>query len=129
MTNLWKITGITATLVIVFMIPLSLLLNKKSNQIVEKKAEFVGGKECISCHQIEYNLWKGSDHDNAMNVANDSSVVGDFNNAEFYYNGKTHIFYKRDDNYFVYTEGLNGEMQELQIGINHCSRISCVCVA
>ena len=115
MNSIWKNTGIAATLVIVFMIPLSLLLNKTSNQIVEKKAEFVSGKECISCHQIEYNLWKGSDHDNAMNIANDSSVVGDFNNAEFYYNGKTHKFYKRDDKFFVYTEGLNGEMQELQI--------------
>jgi tetratricopeptide (TPR) repeat protein len=115
MNSIWKKTGITATLIIVFMIPLSLLLNKTSNQTIEKKAEFVGGKECISCHQIEYNLWNESDHDNAMNVANDSSVVGDFNNAEFFYNGKTHKFYKSDGKFFVYTEGPKGEMQEFQI--------------
>jgi tetratricopeptide (TPR) repeat protein len=115
MNSIWKNTGIAATLIIVFMIPLSLLLNNTSSKIVEKKAEFVGGKECISCHQIEYNLWKGSDHDNAMNVANDSSVVGDFNDAEFYYNGKIHKFYKKDGRFFVYTEGPNGDMQEFQI--------------
>jgi hypothetical protein len=43
---------------------------------------FVGGKECISCHQNEYNLWKNSDHDRAMMIANDSTVLGDFNNVE-----------------------------------------------
>ncbi|MEE9450835.1 MAG: tetratricopeptide repeat protein [Ignavibacteriaceae bacterium] len=115
MISIWKKTGIAATGVIVLLIPLSLFIHKPSYQNLNKKAEFVGGKECIGCHQREYNLWKGSDHDKAMDVANDSSVVGDFNNAEFYYNGKTHKFYKKDDKFFVYTEGPNGEMQELQI--------------
>jgi len=115
MINIWKKTGITAALVIVFLIPLILLFYKPSNQNLNKKAVFVGGKECINCHQREYNLWKSSDHDKAMDIANDSSVVGDFNNAEFYYNGKTHKFYKSDDKFFIYTEGLDGEMQELQI--------------
>jgi len=115
MSNIWRNTGIAATLVIVFMIPLSLLINKTTNEYARKKAKFVGGKECISCHQIQYNLWKGSDHDNAMDIANDSSVAGDFNNTEFYYNGKVNKFYKRDNKFFVYTEGTNGEMQEFQI--------------
>ena len=115
MISIWKKTGIAATGVIVLLIPLSLFIHKPANQNLEKKAEFVGGKECVSCHQREYNLWKDSDHDKAMDVATDSSVVGNFDNAEFFYNGKTHKFYKRDDKFFVYTEGPNGEMQELQI--------------
>jgi hypothetical protein len=69
--NIWKKIGFISTLIIVLMIPLSLLLHKTT--IKEKKqAEFIGGKECISCHQREYELWEGSDHDNAMAVANDS---------------------------------------------------------
>ena len=111
MNNFWKKILIAATLVIVFMIPLSFLFHKTSNQFVEKKAEFVGGKECISCHQREYNLWKGSDHDNAMDVANDSTVLGDFDNAEFFYNGKIHKFYRSNGKFFVRTEGPKGEMQ------------------
>jgi len=81
MISIWKKTGIAATGVIVLLIALSLFIHKPSIQSLNKKAEFVGGKECISCHQNEYNLWKGSDHDRAMSLANDSSVVGDFNNS------------------------------------------------
>ncbi|MCW9097696.1 MAG: NapC/NirT family cytochrome c [Ignavibacteriaceae bacterium] len=82
MNKVWKIIGIVATGVIVIMIPLSLALQSPSSEPVIKKAEFVGGKECISCHQMEYNLWKDSDHDNAMDVATDSTVLGDFDNVE-----------------------------------------------
>ncbi len=58
----WKITGIVATGIIVLMIPLSLLIHKPSSNSGITKVKFVGGKECISCHQREYELWKGSDH-------------------------------------------------------------------
>jgi tetratricopeptide (TPR) repeat protein len=96
-------------------IPLSLFVHKPADQLPVKKAEFVGGKECISCHQREYNLWKGSDHDNAMDLANDSTVLGDFNNVRVQFRGKEHKFYKRDGKYFVFTEGPKGEMGEYQI--------------
>jgi predicted CXXCH cytochrome family protein len=115
MNNVWKIIGIVATGVIVIMIPLSLVLHGSSSEPAVRKAEFVGGKECISCHQREYNLWKGSDHDNAMDVATDSTVLGDFNNVEVEFRGKKHKFYKRDGNFYVYTEGPGGKMGEFQI--------------
>ncbi len=114
--NIWKKIGFISTLIIVLMIPLSLLLHKTSIQ-EKKQAEFVGGKECISCHQREYELWKGSDHDNAMAVANDSTVLGDFNNVEVEFRGKKHKFYKRDGKFFVYTEGVGGEMKEFQVSL------------
>ena len=111
--NAWKITGLIATVVIVLSLPLSLLLNRNSfNQQKELKAEFTGGKACIECHQKEYRLWKGSDHDSAMAVASDTSVAGDFNNAEFTFNGKTSKFYKRDGKFYVFTEGMGGIMKE-----------------
>jgi tetratricopeptide (TPR) repeat protein len=112
--NIWKKFGFISTSIIVLMIPLSLLVHKTSVQ-EKKKAEFVGGKECISCHQREYELWKGSDHDNAMAVANDSTVLGDFNNVELELNGKNHKFYKRDEKFFVYTEGVGGKMTEFSV--------------
>ena len=113
--NIWKKVGLISTTVIVLMIPLSLLVHKTSTTYEKKQAGFVGGKECISCHQREYDLWKGSDHDNAMAVANDSTVLGDFNNVEVVFRGKTHKFYKRDGKFFVYTEGVGGEMKELPV--------------
>ena len=115
MTSIWKKTGIIATGIIVIMVPVSLLLHNPSSSQKINQAEFVGGKECISCHQREYELWKGSDHDNAMDIANDSTVLGDFNNVEVEFGGKRHKFYKRDGKFFVHTEGIGGEMDELQI--------------
>jgi predicted CXXCH cytochrome family protein len=113
--NSWKTTGLVATVVIVLTIPLSLILNRNAGQTKEPAAYFTGGKACIECHQKEYRLWKGSDHDSAMAVASDTSVVGDFNNAEFTFNGKTSKFYKRGGKFYVYTEGPGGIMKEFLV--------------
>ena len=111
----WKITGMIATMVIVLSFPLSLILNRNGGKDNQPVAVFTGGKACIECHQKEYRLWKGSDHDSAMAVASDTSVRGNFNNAEFTFNGKTSRFYKREGKFFVYTEGPGGIMKEFQI--------------
>ena len=50
-----------------------------------------------------------------MSVACDSTVLGNFNNAEFTYNGKTSKFYKRGGRFFVFTEGVEGKMVEYEI--------------
>jgi len=113
--NAWKTTGLVATLVIVLTIPLSLLLNRNSGITKVPAATFTGGKACIECHQKEYRLWKGSDHDSAMAVASDTSIVGDFNNAEFTFNGTTSKFYKRAGKFYVYTEGPGGIMKEFPV--------------
>jgi hypothetical protein len=111
----WKNTGLAATVVIVLTIPLSLVLNRNTGNVEEPVAFFTGGNSCIECHQKEYHLWKGSDHDKAMDVATDSSVFGNFNNAEFTFKGKTSKFYKRDRKFFVFTEGPGGEKKEFQV--------------
>jgi predicted CXXCH cytochrome family protein len=113
--NAWKTTGLVATVVIVLTIPLSLLLNRNSGSIAKPAPTFTGGHACIECHQKEYRLWKGSDHDSAMAVASDTSVVGDFNNTEFTFNGLSSKFYKRDGKFYVYTEGIGGKMQEFRV--------------
>jgi tetratricopeptide (TPR) repeat protein len=115
MTDSWKITGIISTAVIVLMIPLSLVLHKPSDKIQKEQAKFTGGKECISCHKREYDLWKSSKHDNAMDFATDSTVLGDFNNAEAELNGVKHRFYKRDGKFYVFTKGIGGSMAEFEV--------------
>ena len=111
----WKLTGYVATIVIILTIPLSLLLNRHNEPVTAPVTVFTGGKACVECHQKEYRLWKGSDHDNAMAVATDSTVEGDFNNAVFTYGGKQAKFYKRDGKFYVFTEGPGGTAKEFQI--------------
>jgi predicted CXXCH cytochrome family protein len=111
----WKIMGFVATGVIVLCIPLSLILNRNPASAKSPGPVFTGGRACIECHQKEYRLWKGSDHDKAMSIATDSTVLGDFNNATFTYNGKTSKFYRRSGRFFVFTEGPKGEMREFTV--------------
>jgi Tfp pilus assembly protein PilF len=113
--NAWRNTGLVATVVIVLTIPLSLLLNRNPGPSQIATVIFTGGKSCIECHQKEYRLWKGSDHDKAMDVASDSTVLGNFNNAEFTYNGKTSKFYRKSSEFFVHTEGPEGKMGEFRV--------------
>lgn len=111
----WKTTGFVATVVIVLTIPISLWINWNPREVQAPVAVFTGGHACIECHQKEYRLWKGSDHDRAMDIATDSTVLGDFNDAEFTFNGKTSKFYRRDDRFYVYTEGVGGAMKEFEV--------------
>ncbi len=78
-------------------------------------ADWVGRENCISCHQEEYDLWVGSDHDLAMQPATDSTVIGDFDDASITRFGRTSRFYRRDGKFFMWTDNAEGEMQEFEI--------------
>jgi len=71
---------------------------------------------CISCHNKEYKEWKNSDHDLSMQIANENSVLGDFNNSIFMNINKIKTkFYKNNSDYMVYTDGVDGKMHHYKI--------------
>jgi tetratricopeptide (TPR) repeat protein len=114
----WLTVGVVATAVIVLSFPLYLLrhnLTARSAPTEAAAPTFVGRSQCIDCHEAAYDAWTGSDHDNAMDVATDSTVRGDFNDTEFAHDGITSRFYRRDGKFFVHTEGPGGEMAEFEI--------------
>ncbi len=76
---------------------------------------YVGGQACLACHPREAELWKGSDHALAMQPANSTTVLGDFNDATFEKDGLTSTFFKRDGTYFVRTDGPDGQLHEYKI--------------
>ena len=59
-------------------------------------AEYRGRESCRECHEKEYNLYLGSDHDMAMDVANEETVLGDFSNVSFTHFGVTSRFFISD---------------------------------
>src|SRR5262249_3441234 len=79
-------------------------------------AHYAGGGSCVSCHEAEHAAWHGSDHDLAMQVASDTSVLGDFNNAKFSYAGMTTTFSRRDGKFIVNTDGPDGQLHDYEIG-------------
>jgi len=76
---------------------------------------YVGAGSCKQCHDKEYTAWRGSHHDLAMQLADQTSVLGDFNSRTFEYNGIVSNFYKRDNKYFVLTDGEDGKLKEFKI--------------
>lgn len=79
------------------------------------EATFVGSTACQSCHESEYNDWIGSHHERAMQVANDDTVLGNFDDASLRYFDTETRFFRRDDEYFVETADGEGVLREFRI--------------
>ena len=119
MTN-WKITGIIATIVIILSIPLYTLKTKYIRSLSDslpsyQVSTFVGSKKCMDCHKKEYDKWLNSHHDLAMDVANENTVLGNFDNAVFEYFGVTSRFFHKDNRFFVHTQGPDGKMDDFEV--------------
>lgn len=80
-----------------------------------RAATFVGSESCTSCHSQAAGLWKESHHAKAIEVANEHTVLGDFNEATFRYHSIESRFYRKGNEFFVYTDGPTGEMGEYKI--------------
>ena len=116
----WKITGVVATVVIVLSIPFYVLKHKHispGSYGVQPKPtpSFVGTRKCMDCHQKEYDKWRDSHHDHAMEVADKHTVLGDFDNAVFKSHGITSRFYQKDGKFFVHSQGPNGKMDDFEV--------------
>ena len=76
---------------------------------------YVGVDGCVRCHEEETELWRGSHHDLAMQEATEATVLGDFEDAEFTYNGVTSRFFRRDGGFFASTDGPDGALTDYEI--------------
>src|SRR5664280_1712473 len=52
-------------------------------------ATYVGQEPCAACHADQTQAWRTSHHAEAMQVANASTVLGNFDNAHFVKDGVT----------------------------------------
>ena len=86
---------------------------KSSPENVEKS--FVGRAACIDCHQAEANMFHGSHHDLAMDLATEETVLASFDGAEIEHFGITSKFFRDGQRFMVNTEGADGEMQDFEV--------------
>ena len=117
-TAAWEWSGLIAAIIIVVSLPLYYMFYvKNSNEPIDLSVNltFIGSAQCRDCHNREYDSWEGSHHDLAMDVANEATVLGDFNDAEFTLHGITSRFYRKDGGFFVHTNGPGGEMGDFEI--------------
>lgn len=114
----WTTAAMAAAVVIVVAIPVSLLRPRPGNvpgDAAQAPATFVGSPACRDCHTSAFQKWMGSDHERAMDVASDKTVLGDFNNSTFTHLGVTSRFVRRDGRFFVETEGPDGKPGTFEI--------------
>ncbi len=89
-------------------------------------AKYVGSPNCVECHKDQYDLWLNSHHDLAMKVANDETVLGDFDDAEFVYTPTKNLkegqeirevtrFYREGRRFLVETLNEKGDLQEYEV--------------
>lgn len=76
---------------------------------------YVGDSQCMACHKGVYDTWSGSDHDLAMQVANDSTVLGDFNNVKTTLDGVSYTFTKDNGTFKVHIKEIDGSEKDYNI--------------
>lgn len=78
-------------------------------------ADYVGRRVCAECHAREARAWTGSDHDRAMARATPETVLGDFNDRQFTYQGVTSRMFRKGETFYIHTEGPDGKMADFEI--------------
>ncbi len=78
-------------------------------------ATYVGQERCAQCHAEQAQAWRTSHHALAMQVASDSTVLGNFRDARFTKDGVTSSFLKKDGTFYVRTDGPDGKPQDYEL--------------
>ena len=89
--------------------------DRESDPPVQKANAFVGDQQCKSCHNNEFKDWQLSDHFKAMQKPDDSTVLGNFNNATLTADGVSSRFFKKDGKFYINTQGDDGNNHDYEV--------------
>lgn len=70
---------------------------------------------CLKCHESHVQNFATSHHALAMQESTEKSVLGNFNNATFNYNGIVSTFFKKNNKFMVTTDNEHGKLQSYEI--------------
>lgn len=78
------------------------------------ESHYVGRDVCITCHQEQADLFTGSHHDLAMDVASEDTVLATFDHT-LSHHGLTSKMYRDGDRFMVCTDGPDGSMMDFEV--------------
>jgi len=76
---------------------------------------YVGSQTCTTCHQAQSDDWSRSHHALAWMLPSAENVLADFDDTVFEHHGITHRFTQRDGDYFMETDGPDGELVQYRL--------------
>jgi Cytochrome c554 and c-prime/Doubled CXXCH motif (Paired_CXXCH_1) len=77
--------------------------------------DYVGSQTCAACHADQAEQWQDSDHALAWTLPDETTVLGDFNDASITFQGVTARFTRQDSDFYVETQGADGEMRDFKV--------------
>ncbi len=81
----------------------------------DAQATYVGGQQCAECHLAESTSWHGSDHDRAMQIVTDETVLGDFEDVSLEHFGFKSTMYRDQGRFMVRTQGATGDPESYEV--------------
>jgi len=90
-------------------------IKRDPQRAVDAATAFVGSEACAGCHRSQAELWRSSQHKQAMDHATDKSVLGDFNDTSFDHRGVRSRFFRQDGKYLVETDGPDGKLATFEV--------------
>ena len=87
----------------------------RSGSSVPQVASYVGSGACEKCHEQAVARFAGSDHDLAMQPANEHTVLGNFDDATFEQGDVRTRFFRRGSEFWVETAGPAGDIDSFRV--------------
>lgn len=75
----------------------------------------VDERQCQTCHAEPFQQWQGSHHQLAMQEANGSTVLGDFDEERFKSDKEVTRFFRKGDEFWVNTPGDDGQAADFKV--------------
>ena len=110
-----KVAGFFIIIVVLFSCKDEEYVDAKPDQELYGVNGYVGANTCIECHKDAYDKWIGSHHELAMQIANDTTVLGDFENVKVNIDGVKYFFYKEGSTFFVRIKEIDDSEKEYKI--------------
>ena len=110
-----KRVGIGVGLLLLILACGYVLADRYQDSPQEMSASYVGRDSCVDCHQNEAALFHGSDHDLAMDLATEETVLANFDDQTLDHYGIESRMFRDGDRFMINTEGPDGTMQDFEV--------------
>ena len=110
-----RITLLLLTIVLIVLLAGYLVADWYQAHPMDVRRMYIGRISCAECHQAEADKFVDSHHDKAMDLATDTSVLGDFDDQTIEHFGTTSRMFRDGDRFMINTEGSDGQMADFEV--------------